>query len=112
MNKKTFYKIILCKPFIFAGMFGKIATPPNGTVFILIILVVLALFFGNHYSICTEDIVDLSKKKRQIQFLELGFVLCWPAILRFWYLKKYALSRLLPKSGARANSSECTKYTN
>ena len=38
-------------------MFGKIATPPNGTVFILIILVVLALFFGNHYSICTEDIV-------------------------------------------------------
>ena len=62
-------------------MFGKIATPPNGTVFILIILVVLALFFGNHYSICTEDIVHLSKKKRQIQFLELGFVLCWPAIL-------------------------------
>ena len=38
-------------------MFGKIATPPNGTVFILIILVVLALFFGNHYSICTEDMV-------------------------------------------------------
>ena len=33
------------------GMFGDIAKPPNGTVFILIILVVLALFFGWIFSL-------------------------------------------------------------
>ena len=61
LGKLKFENILrnFCKLFISIGMFGKIATPPNGTVFILIILVVLALFFGNHYSICTEDIVDL-----------------------------------------------------
>ena len=53
-------------------MFGKIATPPNGTVFILIILVVLALFFGNHYSICTE-VITISKQTYHFFRLDILF---------------------------------------
>ena len=33
------------------GMLGKVAQPPNGTIFILIILVVVALFFGWIFSL-------------------------------------------------------------